>query len=98
MVASATTLATGQWKADHDQGSAFATARDIGAHDVWSKSDPNHGDRKLTGHGVGVALIDTGVVPVEGLLTPGRVVNGPDLSFESQAALFNRLCMMICLM
>lgn len=39
----------------------------------------------LTGKGVGVALIDTGVAPVPGL--PVRqIVNGPDLSFESQAA------------
>jgi len=40
---------------------------------------------KLTGAGVGVALIDTGVAPVAGL-PAGQIVNGPDLSFESQAA------------
>jgi serine protease AprX len=40
--------------------------------------------RGVTGKGVGVALIDTGVVPVRGL-TSGNVVNGPDLSFESQS-------------
>lgn len=39
----------------------------------------------LTGKGVGVALIDTGVAPVAGL-PAGQIVNGPDLSFESQAA------------
>jgi serine protease AprX len=38
----------------------------------------------LTGAGVGVALIDSGVAPVAGLAAPGKVVNGPDLSFESQ--------------
>jgi serine protease AprX len=38
--------------------------------------------RGYTGKGVGVALVDTGVVPVTGL-TSGNVVNGPDLSFES---------------
>ena len=38
-----------------------------------------------TGEGVTVALIDSGVVPVDGLTMPGKVVNGPDLSFESQA-------------
>jgi serine protease AprX len=38
----------------------------------------------LTGAGVGVALIDSGVAPVAGLNQPGKVVNGPDLSFESQ--------------
>ena len=37
----------------------------------------------LTGSGVGVALVDTGVVPVDGLRGT-RVVNGPDLSLESQ--------------
>jgi serine protease AprX len=40
--------------------------------------------RGYTGRGVGVALVDTGVVPVRGL-TSGNVVNGPDLSFESQS-------------
>ncbi len=38
-----------------------------------------------TGAGVDVAVIDTGVSPVEGLATPGKVVYGPDLSLESQA-------------
>ncbi|MDT7548891.1 MAG: serine protease AprX [Actinomycetota bacterium] len=41
-------------------------------------------NRGYTGRGVGVALIDTGVVPVQGL-TSGNVVNGPDLSLDSQA-------------
>ena len=31
-----------------------------------------------------VALIDTGVTQVPGLDAPGKVVDGPDLSFESQ--------------
>jgi serine protease AprX len=39
---------------------------------------------RLTGAGVGVALLDTGVAPVPGL-PPAQIVNGPDLSFESQA-------------
>jgi serine protease AprX len=38
----------------------------------------------LTGKGVGIALIDTGVAPVPGL-PAAQVVNGPDLSFESQS-------------
>jgi serine protease AprX len=38
----------------------------------------------LNGHGVGIALIDTGVSPVANLRA-SQVVNGPDLSFESQA-------------
>ena len=39
----------------------------------------------LTGTGVGIALLDTGVPPVAGL-PASQIVNGPDLSFESQAA------------
>ena len=31
-------------------------------------------------------MIDTGVAPVAGLNATGKVVNGPDLSFESQHA------------
>ncbi|MEV8508373.1 S8 family serine peptidase [Actinoplanes sp. NPDC051475] len=42
-------------------------------------------ERGYTGKGIGIALIDTGVAPVEGL-TSGNVSNGPDLSFESQVA------------
>jgi len=38
-----------------------------------------------TGKGVDVAVIDTGVAPVAGLNTTGKVVYGPDLSLESQA-------------
>ena len=38
-----------------------------------------------TGKGVDVAVIDTGVAPVAGLSAPGKVVNGPDLSLESQS-------------
>ena len=38
-----------------------------------------------TGRGVDVALIDSGVSPVEGLNTSGKVIYGPDLSLESQA-------------
>jgi serine protease AprX len=38
----------------------------------------------LSGKGVGIALIDTGVSPVF-QLSPSLVVNGPDLSFESQS-------------
>jgi serine protease AprX len=37
-----------------------------------------------TGKGVDVAVIDTGVAPVAGLNAAGKVINGPDLSLESQ--------------
>jgi serine protease AprX len=52
--------------------------------------NPDDGDTPtgtaLTGAGIGVALIDSGVSPVKGLDGAGKVINGPDLSFESQAA------------
>ncbi|MGA5299771.1 S8 family serine peptidase [Nucisporomicrobium flavum] len=56
----------------------------IGAPAVWGKKDSV--GRNLTGQGVGVALIDSGIAPVKGLNQPGKVINGPDLSLESQAA------------
>lgn len=49
--------------------------RSIGANELWKDG--------ATGSGVGVALIDTGVVPVPGLDTPGKVLNGPDFSYET---------------
>ncbi len=59
-----------------DVGSAFSTARITGAADFWNAG--------YTGQGVDVAVIDSGVVPVDGLSAPGKVVLGPDLSWESQ--------------
>jgi serine protease AprX len=44
-----------------------------------------------TGKGVDVAVIDTGVSPVTGLNSPGKVINGPDLSLESQNRSFQYL-------
>jgi serine protease AprX len=55
----------------------------VGADDLWA--------RGYDGSGVGVALVDSGVAPVDGLAAFGgvaRVVNGPDLSFESQASAY----------
>ena len=43
---------------------------------------PTRRGSTATGQGIDVALIDSGVLPVPGM---GTVVNGPDLSFESQA-------------
>ena len=54
-----------------------AMTENIGATAFW--------DAGFTGAGVDVAVIDTGVAPVEGLATPGKIINGPDLSLESQA-------------
>src|SRR3954454_611655 len=52
------------------------THEETGASSMW--------DAGYTGAGVDVAVIDSGVVPVNGLRTAGKVVNGPDLSFEGQ--------------
>jgi serine protease AprX len=61
-----------------DISSMYSIAQEItGASDFWEDG--------FTGDGVGVALIDSGVAPVPGLLSWGKVVNGVDLSFESQA-------------
>jgi serine protease AprX len=74
---------TGVWRAEKDLGSLHSIGKRYGAHSTWTKEDSQ--GRKVTGKGVTVAVIDTGVAPVEGLTTAGKVVNGPDLSFESQA-------------
>ncbi len=67
-------LASAEGAADAGATSPLAEIADrIGVDDLWA-----HG---LTGAGVDVALIDSGVVPVDGL---GSVLHGPDLSFESQ--------------
>jgi serine protease AprX len=59
-----------------DVNSMYNIEQMDGAHAYWNAG--------YTGQGVGVALIDSGVSPVDGLTTSGKVVNGPDLSFESQ--------------
>jgi serine protease AprX len=58
-----------------DEGSLFDVAKVVHATNAWGA--------RYTGQGVDVALIDSGVAPVKGL-TSGNVINGPDLSFESQ--------------
>ncbi|MGZ8567325.1 MAG: S8 family serine peptidase [Actinomycetota bacterium] len=65
------------YEASNDPNSMMRINRVIDADDYWRAG--------LTGEGVDVALIDSGVVPVNGLRTPGKILNGPDLSFESQA-------------
>lgn len=72
-----------EWKPDKDLGAFYTINKSIGAQDLWSRRDVD--GATYTGAGIGVALIDSGVVPVDGLRTPGKVINGPDLSFESQS-------------
>jgi serine protease AprX len=74
-IAPATTLAA--YDPAADVNSMLNTTAYTGASAWWSAG--------YTGQGVDVALIDTGVSPVNGLDASGKVVYGPDLSFESQA-------------
>jgi subtilisin family serine protease len=76
MLAPAGAMAAGYDPAG-DPNSMYSTTAYTGAAAWW--------DAGYTGRGVDVALIDTGVSPVEGLATPGKIVYGPDLSLESQA-------------
>jgi len=57
------------------QGSWLKVARNTHVVDMWHAG--------YTGAGIDVALIDSGVAPVAGIAS--QVINGPDLSFESQA-------------
>ncbi|MFZ0159134.1 MAG: S8 family serine peptidase [Kineosporiaceae bacterium] len=66
-----------------DPSSMYSTTALTGANAWWTAG--------YTGRGVDVAVIDTGVAPVAGLDTPGKVINGPDLSLESQNPAFRYL-------
>jgi serine protease AprX len=48
----------------------------VGAPTAWAAG--------ATGQGVDVALLDTGVTPVQGLTGSNKLLYGPDLSFDSQ--------------
>ena len=61
-----------------DLGSSSSFTRLVGAQALWAQG--------VTGKGVDVAVIDTGVSPVAGLNNTGQVVTGPDLSFDSVGA------------
>jgi serine protease AprX len=57
-------------------GSLYTLANTVtGASALWNQG--------YTGQGVDIALVDSGVVPVQGLTAPGKVVYGPDLSLEA---------------
>jgi serine protease AprX len=72
---------TSSYSTTYDPGadgySMSAVTQLTGARDWWRAG--------FTGRGVDVALIDSGVTPVQGLSDSSRLVNGPDLSLESQA-------------
>jgi serine protease AprX len=58
-----------------NRGSLSSLSRIVGAQDAWALG--------YTGAGVDVAVIDTGVAPVPGLDASGKLVTGPDLSFDA---------------
>ncbi|MBA3743445.1 S8 family serine peptidase [Sporichthya sp.] len=61
-----------------DPNSLCNIAKQVGVRQLWKGGG--------TGKGVDVALIDSGVAPVAGLDGAGKVLNGPDLTPESQSA------------
>jgi serine protease AprX len=75
-------FAGSKWGVDGSITTPALLSKTIGATDV-RKMKTVAGDF-VTGTGIGVALIDSGVAPVQGLNDGNRIVNGPDLSFESQ--------------
>ncbi len=70
-------------EASSSDGSMFHVNGVIGSESMWQNGD--------TGDGVTVALIDSGVVPVKGIDNSGTVINGLDISFESQVDRFRYL-------
>jgi serine protease AprX len=65
------------YAADFD-GALPHVLRSVGAEAFWASG--------YSGAGVDVALIDSGVVPVDGLWSHEKLLHGPDLSFESQSS------------
>ncbi|MEV8508845.1 S8 family serine peptidase [Actinoplanes sp. NPDC051475] len=67
-----------------DDGGKNAPVEAIKRAAGGKKQDKIVDTASLTGAGIGVALIDSGIAPIRGLDQPDKVINGPDLSFESQ--------------
>ena len=74
--------------ARRDPGSLFTVGNAIGARDTWKRRDG--AGRPVTGLGVGVALLDSGVADVPGLDAAGKVTHGPDLSIEGNGTLVHQ--------
>ena len=77
--------AYGKNQAEKDPGSLYTVQKAIGARGVWSKKDQS--GRQVTGQGVGVAVLDSGIAQVAGLDGAGKVTYGPDLSIEANGVL-----------
>jgi serine protease AprX len=76
--------AAGTYDPRRDAGSLYTVTTAIGARDVWKQKDD--AGRAVTGQGVTVAVVDSGVAAVPGLAAPGKVLRGPDLSLEVNSA------------
>jgi serine protease AprX len=61
-----------------DTGGPSGVTRIVGAQNAWAAG--------WTGRGVDVAVLDTGVTRVPGLDGAGKVIDGPDLSFDAPQA------------
>jgi len=75
----------GKNQAAQDPGSLYTVDKAIGARGLWAKKDKS--GRQLTGQGVSVAVLDSGVASVAGLSGAGKVTYGPDLSIEGNGVL-----------
>ena len=75
----------GKNQAEKDPGSLYTVEKAIGARGLWGKKDKS--GRNLTGQGVAVAVLDSGVASVAGMDSAGKVTYGPDLSIEANGAL-----------
>ncbi len=61
-----------------DANSLYSLETLTGVRGLWKSG--------YTGAGIDIALLDSGVAPVSGLSDAGKVVNGPDLTPESQSS------------
>jgi serine protease AprX len=77
--------AYGVHQAQADPGSLYTVSKAIGARGVWGKKDKSN--LNVTGQGVGVAVLDSGIDRVPGLDAPGKITYGPDLSIEANGPL-----------
>jgi serine protease AprX len=80
--------AYGNHDARKDPGSLFTVGKAIGARSTWKQLDS--AGRPVTGQGIGVALLDSGVAQVPGLNAAGKVTYGPDLSIEGNGVLIHQ--------
>src|ERR1700689_1956303 len=76
LLGSSYSATSGNYNPATDVDSMFNVEQMDGAHAYWKAG--------YTGQGVGVALIDSGVAPVNGLTTSGKVVYGPDYLTEAR--------------